>query len=53
MRTLSFIFAFALVFVGPSLAHVSDGALPGIGTFYYNGAPLVTDAPLPIVMASR
>jgi hypothetical protein len=39
MRTLSFILAFAFVLCGPSLAGMSDGSLPGIGTFAYSGAP--------------
>jgi hypothetical protein len=39
MRTLSFILAFAsFVLAGPSLAGSSEGNLPGIGTFAYNGS---------------
>jgi hypothetical protein len=39
MRTLSFILAFAFVLGGSSLAGTSDGSLPGVGTFAYNGSP--------------
>ena len=46
MRTLSFILAFAFVLAGPSMAGSSDNGLPGIGTFSYNGSPLVTSAPM-------
>jgi hypothetical protein len=51
MRTLSFILAFAFILGGPTLAGSSDGSLPGIGTFAYNGSPIVTSAP--IVVAAR
>jgi hypothetical protein len=53
MRTLSFILAFAFVLVGPSMAGSSDGGLPGIGTFSYNGTPVTPSAPQPVVVASR
>jgi hypothetical protein len=52
MRTLSFILAFAFVLVGPSMAGSSDSSLPGVGTFVYNGSPIVTSAP-PVVVAAR
>ena len=52
MRTLSFILAFAFVLAGPSLAGSSDTGLPGIGTFAYNGSPIVTSAQ-PILVAAR
>lgn len=47
MRTISFIFAFALLFLGPSMAGSADGGLPGIGTFEFSGstAPAADDAP--------
>lgn len=51
MRTISFILAFAFVMAGPSMAGTSDNGLPGIGTFSYNGSPVVTAAP--IVMAAN
>ena len=51
MRTFSFILAFLLA--GPSIAGSSDGGLPGIGTFSYNGSPIVTSAPQAIVVAVR
>jgi len=53
MQTLSFILAFAFVLVLPTLAGSSDGDLPGIGTFAYNGSPIATSAPQPIVVAAR
>jgi hypothetical protein len=40
MRTISFILAFAFILAGPSIAGSSDGGLPGIGSFSYNGAAL-------------
>jgi hypothetical protein len=42
MRTISFILGFAFVLAGPSIAGSSDGSLPGIGTFSYNGSPAFT-----------
>ena len=52
MRTFSFMLAFAFVLAGPSLPGSSDGGLPGIGTFAYNGAPIAaSDAPM--VVAAR
>jgi hypothetical protein len=53
MRTLSFILAFAFILAGPILAGSSDGNLPGIGTFSYNGSPIVTDVAQAIVVAAR
>ena len=50
MRTFSFILAFALVLVGPSLVGSSD-SLPGVGTFAYTGSPVVTSAPSVVVAA--
>ena len=38
MRTVSFIFAFAMLFLGPSMAGTSDSGLPGVGTFAYGGS---------------
>lgn len=47
MRTISFIFAFALLFLGPSIAGSSDnGGLPGIGTFAFSGSTLQADTPI-------
>jgi hypothetical protein len=43
MRTLSFILAFAFV-LAPSVAGLQDSGLPGIGTFSYNGSPIVIPA---------
>ena len=53
MRTLSIVLAFAFVLVGPSMAGASDGSLPGIGTFSYNGSPIAISAPQPALVASR
>lgn len=53
MRTFSFILAFAFVLAGPTLAGSSDNGLPGIGTFAYNGSPVVTTAPQAMVVAAR
>lgn len=46
MRSISFILAFALLLVGPSLAGSQDNNLPGVGAFSYNGSPIVTSAPM-------
>jgi hypothetical protein len=51
MRTLSFILAFAFVLT-PSLAGLSD-SLPGVGTFAYNGSPIVTSAPQALRVAAN
>ena len=50
MRTLSFILTFAFVLAAPSIAGYSDAGLPGVGTFAYNGPPIVPPA---IVVAAR
>ena len=42
MRTISFILAFAFVMAGSSMAGSAETGLPGIGTFSYNGSPVVT-----------
>ncbi|HXO71977.1 MAG TPA: hypothetical protein VN838_23700 [Bradyrhizobium sp.] len=41
MRTISFILGFAFILAGPSIAGSSDGSLPGVGTFSYNGSPSI------------
>ena len=41
MRVLSYIVAIVLLLTGPSMAGSADNDLPGIGTFSYNGSPLV------------
>jgi hypothetical protein len=53
MRTLSFLLAVAFVLAGPSMAGWSDGGLPGIGTFAYNGSLIATSAPEAIIVAAR
>ncbi len=52
MRTISFIFAFAFVLAGPSLAGSTDNN-PGVGTFSYNGSPIVPVTPQAIVVAAN
>jgi len=44
MRKISFILGFALILAGPSIAGSSDSNLPGIGTFSFNGSPLIVVA---------
>jgi hypothetical protein len=46
MRSISFMLAVAFVLIGSSLAGSSDNGLPGVGTFSYNGSPIVTSAPM-------
>jgi hypothetical protein len=46
MRSLSLILALAFVVAGSSMAGSVEGNLPGVGTFSYNGSPVVTPAPL-------
>jgi hypothetical protein len=50
MRTVSLILALAFVLVGPSMAGSTQGSLPGIGTFTYNGSPIVTPAKLVVAV---
>jgi len=38
---------------GPSMAGTADNGLPGVGTFAYSGAPIVTSASHAVVMAAR
>lgn len=52
MQTISVILAFAFLLAGPSMAGSSDNGLPGIGTFSYNGSPVIPAAE-PIVVAAR
>jgi len=53
MRTISIILAFAFVLAGPSIAGVSNNGLPGVGTFSYNGFPVVPAAPRTILLAAN
>ena len=50
MRTLSYIIAIVVVLSGPSMAGSAENDLPGIGTFSYDGSPIVTQ--VPAVMAA-
>jgi hypothetical protein len=52
MRTISFILACAFVLAGPSLAGLTDNG-PGVGTFAYNGSPIVPATPQAIVVAAN
>lgn len=52
MRTISLILAFAFVMAGTSLAGSPDSGLPGIGTFSYNGTPVVSPAPMIVAQAN-
>ena len=45
MHPFSCVLALVLLLSGPSLAGSVDHDLPGIGTFSYNGSPVVTLAP--------
>jgi hypothetical protein len=53
MRTASFALALAFMLAGPSMAGSSEGDLPGIGTFSYNGSPLTTSVPDSVLVATR
>ena len=53
MRTFSFLLAFAFVLAGPSMAGSTDGGLPGIGSFAYNGSPITASTPEAIIVAAR
>lgn len=53
MRIMSMILAVAFVVAGSSMAGSADTALPGIGTFSYNGSPLPSTAPHTMVVAVR
>ncbi len=45
MRPYSYVIALVLLLSGPSLAGSTDHEMPGVGTFSYNGSPVVTLAP--------
>lgn len=52
MRTLSFLFAFAVFLVGPCMAGSSAEHAAHIGTFSYSGTPIAGSPPV-MVMAAR
>jgi len=52
MRTISLILAFAFVLAGSSIAGSAETGMPGIGTFSYNGSPVVTSAPMVMAQAN-
>ena len=51
MRTVSFILAFVFVVAGSSMAGSVESGLPGVGTFSYNGTPVVPSQSL--IVAAR
>ena len=55
MRTFSFILTVACCFLlGPSLAGSPEGGgLQGVGTFSYNGSPVMSDATQLKIVAAR
>jgi hypothetical protein len=53
MRSFNFILTVACFLLGPSLAGSPDGGLQGVGTFSYNGSPVMADAPQLTVVAAR
>jgi hypothetical protein len=52
MRPLSLILAAGLVLAGSTMAGTAQGSLPGIGTFFYNGSPIMP-ASQPVIVAVR
>ena len=44
-RALSYLIVLVLALTGPSLAGSAERDLPGVGTFVYCGAPIMTPAP--------
>jgi hypothetical protein len=52
VRTISFIFAFAFILGGSSMAGSRDIG-PGIGTFAYSGSPIAGPAADTIVVAAN
>jgi hypothetical protein len=53
MRILSLVLTAAFFLLGPSLAGSPEGSLPTIGTFSYNGSPVMADATQLTVVAVR
>jgi hypothetical protein len=51
MRTLSFLFAFAVFLVGPCMAGSSAEHAAGIGTFSYSGTPIASTDPAMMIAA--
>ena len=50
MRTVSFVLALTFLVAGSSMAGSVEGSLPGVGTFTYNGSPVVTPARLVVAV---
>jgi hypothetical protein len=54
MRTFSFILTVACFLLGPSFAGSPEGGgLQGVGTFSYNGSPVMSDATQLKIVAAR
>jgi hypothetical protein len=53
MKTLSFVLACAFLLGGPSIAGSPEKGLPGVGTFAYNGSPIVASVPGQVMIAVR
>jgi hypothetical protein len=53
MRSFSLILTVACFLLGPSLAGSPDRGLQGVGTFSYNGSPVMADAAQLTVVAAR
>jgi hypothetical protein len=51
MRTLGFILACAFMLAGSTMAGSTERGLPGVGTFSYNGSPIM--APHAVIVAAR
>jgi hypothetical protein len=45
MRPICYAIALVLLVTAPSLAGSADRNLPGVGTFSYNGSPVITQGP--------
>ena len=50
MRTVSFILAFVFLVAGSSMAGSVESALPGVGTFSYNGTPVAPSQTLTLAV---
>jgi hypothetical protein len=53
MRIFSLVLTAAFFLLGPSLAGSPEAGLPNIGTFSYNGSPVMADATQLTVVAVR
>ncbi len=53
MQMFTFMLAIAFMLVFPALAVNSESTRQGIGTFAYNGSPIMASVSQPIVVATR